>query len=380
MSAAHALGNIHRSGLDRLARELLLVPSKWASLNPVLAIELLSKHDDEQSLQMLEQFVQHENSAVQSRALQRLFEIDVDLVYQHVDELIGSNDVNIRRWCAKAVISKRELKDIAAVSRLLDDVNPKLRRDATVGLLDFAQDEQLRDEVLARTSEVLGQDSWRGCEQAAVVMAKLGHRPAGARLVQLLGHQRGEVKVASAWALTQLQVAELLPDMLDHAESIYEGFKASQLNDRMQGMSLHQAHLFIAFGDQDFKAAEPLLRRYLPKNFDLGYDPRGAAAWSIGMMHQGDPQEDLVRIFVERLSDTQSLEPEVSEVRQMCAIGLGRMEAESALAVLRNYAGGQDPVSRACYWAIERLTGEPLPPLVPIVSEIGDWFLAPVNQ
>jgi HEAT repeat protein len=377
--AARALGNTEASGLDGLAGELLRVPAAWPALNPVLAIELLAKHDDEQSLQLLEEFVQHDNSAVQARSLQRLFQIDVDLVYRHAADLIDSNDVNVRRWCAKALIARREVTDIEMLSRLLDDQNPKLRREAAAGLLDFAKDQQLREEVLASTMEILGQDSWRGCEQAAVVLAKLDHKAGGPRLVELLGHPRGEVKVASAWALKQLQVAELLPDMLDHAESVYQGYKSGQLSDRMRGMSLHLTHLFIAFGEQDFKAAEPLLRLYLPKNFDLGYDPRAAAAWAIGLMYEGDPQQDLARIFVERLSDTQGMEPEVSEVRQMCAIGLGRMKAKSELAVLRSFAVGQDPVSRACFWSIEQLTGESPPPLVPLVSEISDWFLAPAN-
>ena len=208
------------------------------------------------------------------------------------------------------------------------------------------------------------------------MLTKLEHRPSGRRMVELLGHQRGEVQVAAAWGLTKLRIEELLPDMLDHAQSIYDGFRSGVLNDNMPGVSLHIAHLFIAFGDQTYEAAEPLLLEYIPKDHSLGLESRAAAAWALGLLHEGDADSDLVPIFVARLYDN-AIDPDTHELRSMCAISLGRMMAESALPDLRQLAATSMP---ACYWAIERMTGEPPPEEVthdPAI--VNDWFLAPID-
>ena len=65
----------------------------------------------------------------------------------------------------------------------------------------------------------------------------------------------------------------------------------------------------------------------------------------------------------------------------LCAISLGRMQAESALPTLRKYAALQGPNSRvgqACGWAIEQLTGEPpAKPFVPMAM-YQKWVLNPI--
>jgi hypothetical protein len=163
--------------------------------------------------------------------------------------------------------------------------------------------------------------------------------------------------------------------MLDHAQSVYDGFRSGVLNDYMPGVSLHVAHLFIAFGDQTYEPAEPLMREYLPKNHDLGLESRAAAAWALGLLHEGDSESDLVPIFVGRLYDN-GMDPDTFELRSMCAISLGRMMAESTLPDLRKLAS---PSMRACYWAIERMTGEEPPEVVSDPVIINDWFLAPID-
>ena len=107
------------------------------------------------------------------------------------------------------------------------------------------------------------------------MFGKIDHEPAAERMVELLGHPRGDVKVAAAWGLTQLRVADVLSDMLDHAESVYEGLKSGQLNARMPGVTFHLAHLCLAFGDQGYTAAEPLLLKLVPKSYGTMVNIRG---------------------------------------------------------------------------------------------------------
>ena len=129
--------------------------------------------------------------------------------------------------------------------------------------------------------EIQSKKQWQGCEQANYVLGVLKHFPAGARMVELLGHQRGEVKVSSAWGLNQLRLKEHLPAMLEHAQSIWDGFQSKQLNGLTRGMTLHQAFLFNAFGDQRYQPAKSLMRKYVPKNFEIGADARIAAVWAL---------------------------------------------------------------------------------------------------
>ena len=223
---------------------------------------------------------------------------------------------------------------------------------------------------------MIDKNEWRGCEQACFILASLDHKPSGPRMVELLGHERGEVKVASAWGLTQLRLEELLPDMLEHGQSVYDGFRSGQLSDEVRGNSLHMAHLFIAFGDQNYKPAEPLMRKYLPKDFTMGYEARPAAAWALGLLYEDDAQDDLVQIMDERLNDTAGIDPESDLMRRMCAVSMGRMNAESKLESLRKNSLGL----RAAHWAINRMTGEPMPPVDKLRYPIASWFLVPLRE
>ncbi len=378
IAAARALGTIEPPGVVDLAASALRDSSIKGELRWLLAIELLAHRDGEKTVEVLKQIVSGSGSAFQARALERLFQIDHRIVDAMADKLLESDDVNVRRWCARAMIAARAADRIKPLATMLGDVNPSLRREVAAALIDLAEQANLREIVTQQTMRVLKMDQWQGCEQAAVVLAKLDHKPGGPRMVELLGHNRGEVQVSAAWALKQLAIKELLPDMLDHAESVYDGFKSGQLNHYMFGPSLKMAHLFVAFGKQRYRPAEDLLRKYLPKDFSLGLYSRAAAAWAVGMLYEDDAQEDLVQIFSERLADLIGQYPETKEMRRMSAVSLGRMHSESALPNLRRFASGPDEISRICYWAIEQITGEPPPEFEPIVMEISDWLLAPL--
>lgn len=380
IEAARVLSQLDPPGLVELAQALQDDPSETNPLAAILAIELLKRQSGEDAAEILHRFIDHPDLAVQSGAITQLLRIDPNRVERHLDQSIRSRDVGVRLACVRSMIATQKPERIQNLAAMLDDENPSLRREVAAGLVDLAGQSNLREEVLHRAVDVLARDSWRGCEQAAVVLAKLDHEPAGSRLVELLRHERGEVKVAAAWGLTQLRVEGLLPAMLTHAQAVYDGFQSGELNDDMPGVSDQVAHLFIAMGDQRYAAAEPLMRAYLPKNFMIGIHSRAAAAWALGWIHEDDVQADLVGVMGARLNDTSSLEPELNEVRRMCAVSLGRMGAQSALPILRKNAGIAAPPARASDWAIEQITGEPVPVFPPRQTEIGGWFLSPIPK
>jgi hypothetical protein len=71
--------------------------------------------------------------------------------------------------------------------------------------------------------------------------------------------------------------------------------------------------------------------------------------------------------FEERLKDVpKRMDPgEDWRVRRMSAVSLGRMKSNSSLKTLKSFhqkVPTLDPVSHACGWAIQELTGEAPPP------------------
>ena len=380
LAAAQVLGIVAPEDQLVLASELEKRSSEQF-LDALLGLALIGGVDSDEAVAILQKFVGNENSAVQALALGHLYRIDYKLVVPHVGTLLDSRDVNVRLWCAKALVDGRKSEDVAALAGLLNDVNPGLRTFVANSLTDFSKDQELKPLVLREVEKVLAGDNWRGCEQACVVFGKIDHEPAAERMVELLGHPRGDVKVAAAWGLTQLRVADVLSDMLDHAESVYEGLKSGQLNARMPGVTFHLAHLCLAFGDQGYTAAEPLLLKLVPKSYDYGQYPRPAAVWSLGVFHENDPQPKLVSSFVERLQDDEGMVPEIELVRIMCAVSLGRMNAEAAKDALAEYAVNTNMLASATRWGIEEITGEavPLPSHQPTTNTKNQWFLTPLT-
>ena len=137
--------------------------------------------------------------------------------------------------------------------------------------------------------------------------------------------------------------------------------------------------LFQIFGDVHLVEAEELLRKYVPKDINLG-ESRTAACWALGKIHEGQSEKDLIDQFVQRLSDVNSMIPETENVRLMCAIGLGRMQAQSSVKSLRDFASPGDFVGLGCWWSIQLLTGEKPPEFPDVTRQVLGWFLQPLDK
>lgn len=380
MAAARSAGAINQPQVVELAADLINQPQSDV-VSDLLAVALLSRQTNKTSIGLLSGLMKRESTVVQAESLQRLYKIDPALVLEFVDQAIASNDVNVRRVISLALISSREQSRIAPLATLLDDVNPDLRRHVAAALVDLASDPGLHDEVISQTSGILDQDQWRGCEQAALVLVNLDHQAVSDRLVDLISHPRGEVMVTAGWGLRRFALKKHLPAMLGRAQSIYDGFKAGKLTEDTPGMVDLMSQLFMAFGQMRYQEADGLARKYVVRDFSLGLNSRAAAAWSIGLLHEGKSDDDLERILLSRLHDVKSMEPELGAVRRMCAVSLARIKAEKTLPDLRTYATDiPGTVCRACFWAIEKLTGEKPPELPPPNTlDYSDWFLTPVS-
>ncbi|TWT92007.1 HEAT repeat domain-containing protein [Stieleria varia] len=379
MAAARALASIDHEGVAATAGQILQGTRQNPMLDEILAVELLRKQTDKQLIPLLSRLADSKTSAVQAGALQILIAIDPELIDPYVDSAILSPDVNLRWVCVQGIAQAPQSNRMVQLARLLDDLNPTLRRDVASLLVQLADDEILSDEIIAGTKAVLNENSWRGCEQACVVMANLDHKAAGVRIVELLPHPRGEVRVASAWALSQLGVETLMPDMVEHGEEVLQKFKDGTFTNLMPGYVEQMAHLFIAFGKQGYRPARGLMSKYMPKDYSLGTHARAAACWALGMIYEGELDKDLVKTMEDQLLDSESMFPEEVPVRRMAAIGLGRMNAESAIPSLRKYLKGYGEVPLGCHWALNKMLGEPIPTIPDSIVEIDGWILSPAK-
>lgn len=380
MAAARAAGLLKESGLEADAERL--TKTKPASIvNRLCAAALLDRHSSQVSQGLLLQLAHDSEPSVAAAALNRLNGIDHDLVVPLAEPAMQNNDANVRQQGINAYVARPTPERVSFLAKLLDDPHPTIRGNVRESLFSLAEKSELDTAIRQATTGVLAGESWRGQEQATLLLAALDHKPAAPRLVQLLESTRVEVLIASAWGLRKLAVPETLPAMLDKA--------TRQTTSRLQSpgspeLDVQVAHLCEAFGLLKYAPAEPLLRQYVPKNIPMGEFSRGGAIWALGHLHAGVPDEPLAVLLTGRLTEPTGVMPgEWPLIRVMSAISLGRMQAKSQVASMREYLGPKVEAQKthlAIRWAIHQLTGELLPDADPPITSQSGWFLEPLDD
>ena len=383
LAAARAVSHVGARGLPAVADELAREPATPEYLGRLLAVRLLERQADTAAVDRLQPFSRDPEPAVATAALERLDGIRHALALPIAKESLGSADAGLRRAAATMVARPGDRDTVDLLGPLLADRNPSLRRFVTEQLVAVGRGETLRGAVVEQAMSMLAGEGWRGLEQAALVVGSLDHEPAAARLVELLRHPREEVAVTAAWALRKLQAADAFEPMLARAEELQRLTLEKMpvtFGDR-QASQLHQA-----FGEARYRAAEPLLRRHVPgptlEGPNLPEAARAAAVWSLGLLHEDEPDAELAKAFADRLADDGVMAKESPLVRRMAGVGLGRMKAADHLPVLKAYAvrfGVNSELGFACFWSIERLTGEPMPAVRSGEQAAMGWFLRPAT-
>lgn len=374
LAAAQTCGAASIGGLEPEVTFLLALESPQV-LHRLCAVALLQRHGSEEARIQLATLGQDLEPTVAEQALGYLYAIDPELVIPLAAEAMQNEDPKVRRRGADAYVALATPDRAIALCQLLDDVHPEIRGSIRDDLLLLAERPELDDAIRDNALDVLSRESWRGQEQAALLLGALDHKPSASRLIELLKSTRPEVMIASAWSLRMLAVPETLPEILAHARH--------QSTERLagrgtEGLDEQVAHLFEAMTLMDYAPCEELLREYVPKVFANGYYSRGAAIWGLGHFHKGTPDEELAAQLVERMNDIASMPPDLDIVFRMSALSLGRMQAESQLPALRERLGssqGLDPVSCAIRWSLHEITGEEFIDPGPQVQGRSGWFL-----
>jgi len=380
LAAARAAGEIVPSGLEQHAQALRSGTADQVTVvRRLCAVGLLTRHQSEDAQRQLAELGRDPDPAVAAAALNVLLSIDPVLVLPLVEESLRNPDSKVRQCGVDAYVAVPTPERMVRLADLLDDPHIAVRGNVREALFRLAGRPELDAAIRGSAVDVLGRDSWRGQEQALLLLGALDHEVAAPRCVELLEAKRPEVMSTAAWALRMLAVPDTLPAMFDTAQR--------QTALRLKGEAApgvdHQVgFLFEAMGRMGHREAEPLMRQYIPKNFSLGWYSRCAAIWALGLFHAGELDEELAAQLIERLRDAFSMPAELQDVRLACAITLGRMGADSALPSLREFLvpGAVDPFNLRLRWAVMTLTGEDIPLPTVVERYITGWFLEPTSD
>lgn len=377
LAAAQAAGALADSGLEPFVVDLMGAAGT-AKLPRLCAVALLSRHSSETARKQLLGLARDPEPTVAGPALKRLFAIDPGLLVPLVSELAKHVDAGVRSWAAQTYLALPSVERIPLLAELLDDPHPNVRKRVREGLFDVAHQAEFRAAVETSALHVLSRDSWRGQEQATLLLAALDHEPAASRLVDLLESPRPEVMVAAAWGLRMLAVPQTLPAILNKAERQTVARTTGTLTVDFQAVDRQVGHLFEALALMNADDAIPLMKRYVAKNTALGEYSRAAAIWGLGLLLKDSSDEELANQLMGRAKDIDGMPPELELVRQMCAVTLGRMKASSQLEQMKKLLGpivDPDHAEVALRWAIREISGEELPPPQPRIIPRGGWFL-----
>ncbi|MCI0458108.1 MAG: HEAT repeat domain-containing protein, partial [Gemmataceae bacterium] len=353
------------------------------------AAALLRRHSGDEAVRLLQGLAQDAEPAVAAAALVRLVEIDPKLVVPWLNRLLASSDAQLRSLAVAVLERQPSENHIRVLADRLNDPHPEVRIQARRALRQVAAEPRLTAVVGRHGTRLLTGGSWRGQEQAAILVAQIHYKEAAGRLVERLTASRGEVSLAAAWGLRQVAVADTLPAVLDFFESPRRDRPDSQSPAGKSDMpaeavdrQLSQLAQFL--GQSRYRPAEAALRRLIPRPTSPGLtgETRAAAIWALGLLHEAEADTELVRALEGRLRDVGNpMGPEDSRVQAMSAVALGRMKAKTALHTLRSFWSGKptlDPVPTACGWAIAQITGEVVPPAGIVEIMARDWFLTPL--
>ena len=407
----------------------------------VVAAALLASAVDPASIQALAKLAQDAEPSVQAIALARLLEVSPLTVQPFEGKLIVSPDSKVRTLGANCIFEQKTPDSIKAVGPLLNDENLSIRRMIRDRLILLDATASLSESVRAVGIGQLESDQWRGQEQAAILLGKVGEKQEIDRLFALLKSERGEVVVASATAIRWLalpqkndEAFEAIKSMLaqEKAKAVETGAPAAttlppgmkpgppakatgkpgdkkpdpakpkvdpakakvddaeearrasrRKSDWMRDHEAATVQLIQLLGLQGYKKADPFFRTVIPKHSIDWYEARSAAVWSLGLFHRDVPDNALAGELAGRIGDINPMDPEGSNVRRFSAITIGRMKAKGGVGALQHFydeGKGLDTLSLACRWGIQQITGKQIPDAASPEAEQTGWFLEPLKD
>ena len=273
---------------------------------------------------------------------------------------------------------------------MLDDVDPRNRKQIRIWLEAACDNETLapivRERVISLIASVSKENWWIG-EQAIYLAAKLDEKSITPSLVKFLSGTRPELFVTAAWALRKLDDREQLPQALAYCTEWAPHFPKEELpRDIEHEINEQMAHLFQWFGVAKYAEATTVLETFVKKNGNVRFRIRASATWAMAQILEGDSDNQRwIKILVDRLNDDAPMPPESPLVKRMAVIALAKMgvdddKIERNIRELQVSTPKYSVLKDGCNWALNKLYGDPIPPMTDQIVDSGPWLLEPLED
>ena len=384
IGAALALSQYKFDSRDDDAKSLSADSPSSSLIDRLVGATLLKGCDAAKNSALFLEYACDRDPVVASLAWERIVECECEFAIHLAEQQLRNRHAEIRQHAAKVLFKVPSVERIELLAERLGDPHPVVRREVRKHLIELAAISKFDSSVRAAGMRSLSSEEWHAIEQATYLSVALDHKVASSRLIELLEYKRAEIKLAAAWGLRKLAVPETLPKVLERAMVAAEVlFNSPSTQPGIRDVDAQLCQLFQFFGQSKFKAAEILLRKFVPKTDRvLDAQSRIAAIWALGFFDSSESPSDLVPILIERLTDEGDIPPEGNDVKRMVSITLGRLRATEAVNPLRTYYESEtsNPALRsACAWALEQITGEKVPVLNSREVELSNWSLTPIR-
>ncbi len=269
-----------------------------------------------------------------------------------------STNANIRRSSRDALFAAKSGDDAELLSEGLADPIKSNRIAVSRGLLAWAREESHLSDVRRVTAIQLIGESWRGREQAILVLTQLRDFTAIPKLFELLNDSSPEVFVTAAWALREMAGGGIeAENVLQSATKFADQTKIVNAPVPTTVHDHHRiAHLLELLGELRYEPASEFLVGFVGKSSGYHTVARAASIWALGSIHQNHPEAACLKPIVERMMDFRSQSPENVFVRFQATVAAGRMGDRSLLPQIRQIPEPSfTPLGQARDWAIKNI-------------------------
>ena len=344
LEAARALAVIRPAGSEADAQTLAADPSPRGVPDRLVAASLLRHHRGDAAVRRL-QALARTPSRPSPPSPSRGWSSSTRGWWSPCSTRSSPAGADVRGFGVELLGRRPTADHVKLLGDRLNDVHPAVR-PGPEGLRSWPQTRRG-----SRPRSARGRGSWRerlaGAGAGGHPPAELDHKPAATRLVEAAAPP-AQVRVATGWALRVLAVPDTLGPALVFFTRTYRAMQKAAarggLNVSADGVDGQLSHLAQFFGRARYRPADSLLRELIPPGlgqpdhpagFECGRPPSGG----LGLIHEGKPDAELVRLFVGRLNAVRPYDIEDECVRRMSAVGLGADEgpghAGDARRVLR---------------------------------------------
>ncbi len=379
MAVARAISSLNPQEAFREATDLI----KGSVPDRLLTVALLDHRNAESHLQT-ERLCEDVSDAVAAAAWQQLFGTNPESLKGHLPSGRVHRDAAVRMTAARIMRQFPTAERASWLNEMFSDRHIEVRNTARRMQVQTAtENTELRDGIVDLAVASLRADSadWQGMEQALVLLGQLQATQFSAECVSMLNHPRPEVAASAAWLIHLYPDPAIKEPVVQQVIALEAHLRDTISQPDDSGLPL--GFLLQYCGLLRYSEVQTILEKQYDKRAPGGPDMRAAAMWTVGLLHERNPDPTVIAKLEGRINDRNPMDPEAPQVRRMSVMALGLMRAKTSIPVLQN-AFQMDAPEMLIPGMVRRvlpLLGEPMPDDYPPITQlVNGWRLMPVES